>query len=132
MRYTYRFANGEMTEIEVTENEAFMLTEMDRLEYNNDHKETRRHVHFDPALEDSGDWLATEDATLEAITEDDTDEIRLRRYMETLLPEQRALIDKVYLHGRSYAEIAHEEGVDRSAVRKRMERILGKLKKSFE
>lgn len=132
MKYTYRFVNGEMTEIEVTENEAFMLSELDRLEYNNDHKETRRHVHFDPVLEDSGDWLAAEDVALEAITEDDTDEIQLRRYMETLLPEQRALIDKVYIHGRSYAEIAREEGVDRSAVRKRMERILGKLKKSFE
>ncbi len=44
MKYTYRFANGDVNEIEVTEDQAFALTDLDRLEYNNDHTNTRRHI----------------------------------------------------------------------------------------
>ena len=42
MKYTYRFANGDVNEIEVTEDQAFTLADLDRLEYNNDHANTRR------------------------------------------------------------------------------------------
>jgi hypothetical protein len=33
MKYTYLFANGEINEIEVTDEYAFSLFELDRLEY---------------------------------------------------------------------------------------------------
>ena len=54
MRYTYRFANGDVNEIEVTEDQAFALTDLDRLEYNNDHTNTRRHISLEMAMEDEG------------------------------------------------------------------------------
>ena len=44
MKIWYEFTNGEVSEIEVGEALGGLLVEFDRQEYNNDHKETRRHV----------------------------------------------------------------------------------------
>lgn len=132
MKYTYRFTNGETSEIEVTDCDAILLMEFDRLERNNNQTESRRHVHYDPALEDSSDWLAADDPALAAVTEGETDGARLHKALDTLLPEQKALVKKVFVEGRSCAEIAREEGVDRSAVRKRKDRIIANMKKIFE
>lgn len=44
MKIWYEFTNGEVSEIEVDEALGGLLVEFDRQEYNNDHKETRRHV----------------------------------------------------------------------------------------
>ena len=52
--------------------------------------------------------------------------------LDCLLPEQRDLIQKVYFEGKTQREIARQEGVDESAISKRMERIYIRLKKFFE
>ena len=46
MKTKYEFVNGEVVEIEVSEEWAEVLAELDRQEYNNDKKETRRHYHW--------------------------------------------------------------------------------------
>ena len=43
MKYKYEFANENKT-IEISEEWISVLEELDRLEYNNNHAETRRHV----------------------------------------------------------------------------------------
>lgn len=129
MKYTYHFVNGETSEIEVANGDAFILMDFDRRERNNNQTESRRHVHYDPAMEDASDWLTINDPALDAVTEGETDEMWLRRAITTLLPEQQALVKQVFVKGRSYADIAREEGVDRSAVRKRIDRIITSLKK---
>ena len=44
MKVRYEFVNGEISEIEVDDNLGELLVDFDRQEYNNDHKETRRHT----------------------------------------------------------------------------------------
>ena len=131
MKYTYRFANGDVNEIEVTEDQSFTLADLDRLEYNNDHANTRRHISLEMAMEDEGmqfpDPIAEE---FSALFENDDRKALLDAFAQ-LLPSQRALLRKVYGARRSYADIARDEGVDRSAIRKRMERIHEVLKKSL-
>ena len=131
MKYTYRFANGDVNEIEVTEDQAFALADLDRLEYNNDHANTRRHISLEMAMEDEGmqfpDPIAEE---FSALFENDDRNALLAAFVQ-LLPSQRVLLRKVYGARRSYADIARDEGVDRSAIRKRMERIHEVLKKSL-
>ena len=131
MKYTYRFANGDVNEIEVTEDQAFALADLDRLEYNNDHANTRRHISLEMAMDDEG--MQFPDPIVEefsALFEND-DRKALLDAFAPLLPSQRALLRKVYGARRSYADIARDEGVDRSAIRKRMERIHEVLKKSL-
>ena len=47
MKITYEFVTGEISEVEVDESLGGMLLDLDRQQYNNDHKETRRHVSLD-------------------------------------------------------------------------------------
>ena len=47
MKVRYEFVNGEISEIEVDDNLGELLVDFDRQEYNNDHKETRRHISLD-------------------------------------------------------------------------------------
>ena len=44
MKIKYEFVNGETSEIEVDDSLGELLVDFDRQQYNNDHKETRRHV----------------------------------------------------------------------------------------
>ena len=47
MKIKYEFVNGETSEIEVDDSLGELLVDFDRQQYNNDHKETRRHVSLD-------------------------------------------------------------------------------------
>ncbi len=47
MKITYKFATGEATTIEVTDEIGEILIDLDRKEYNVNHKETRRHTSLD-------------------------------------------------------------------------------------
>jgi DNA-directed RNA polymerase specialized sigma24 family protein len=49
--------------------------------------------------------------------------------MDSLLPQQKALLKKVFFEGIPAAEIARQEGVNKSSVHKRLQRIFEKLKK---
>ena len=129
MKYTYHFLNGESQEIEVTEAQYLILKDADRIEYNNDHTNTRRHISLDMAESDEGMQFSDITQDVEAVVCAHESIIALHNAMRSLSLEQRQLIQKVYADGYSYAEIAREEGVDRSAVRKRMERIHANLKK---
>jgi hypothetical protein len=51
MKVSYQFAN-ESVEVEVEEAWGELLMDMDRKEYNNDHKETRRHASLDELNQD--------------------------------------------------------------------------------
>lgn len=136
MKIKYQF-NDEVAEIEVSDEWGEILIDLDRQEYNVNHKETRRHVllciHDDDGNEDfDSPHLIDPDTDVVADVFRNMDTEQLHHAIQALLPQQQQLIYKVYFQGLSYAEIAREEGVDRSAVRKRMERILTQLKKVLE
>lgn len=57
--------------------------------------------------------------------------LRLGKAMDSLLPQQRALFEKVYVQRRTNIDIAAEEGVTEAAIRNRLKKIHEKLKKFY-
>lgn len=127
MKIRYEFVNGEVSEIEVDEGLGELLVDFDRQQYNNDHRETRRHVSLDGMDYEGELFTSAEDTEGELLRREDT--ARLMEAMEALSPSQRELVLKVYFNGRSLVSIAAEEGVDKSSISHRLERIYKKLKK---
>ena len=130
MKITYEFVTGEISEVEVDERLGGMLLDLDRQQYNNDQKETRRHVSLD-GMDYEGELFASvEDTEEEAERREDM--ARLYFAMEALSPSQRELMKKVYFEERKITDIAAGEGVDKSAISHRLERIHKKLKKILD
>ena len=127
MKITYEFVTGEISEVEVDERLGGMLLDLDRQQYNNEQKETRRHVSLDGMDYEGELFVSAEDTEGEAERREDM--ARLYSAMEALSPSQRELVEKVYFEERKITDIAREEGVDKSAVSHRLERIHKKLKK---
>ena len=123
MKIKYQFAT-ETIEVEVTDDWGNLVIDLDRLEYNNDHKETRRHVSYD-ALDFDGDALAVEDPALTTYTEQDA----LREAIGQLTPNQQDIIRAYYFEGRTFTEIAQALGVGVSSVTRAAERAKKTLKK---
>ena len=130
MKIRYEFATGEVSEIEVSEEFGRVIEEMTHQAALRDRAETRRHVSLDKLLE-AGLPLA-DDNCVETLAERAIDHAALLHAMEQLLPQQKELLLKVYFEGRSYANVARDEGVDRIAIRKRMLRIFEKIRKNME
>lgn len=129
MKITYEFVTGEISEVEVDESLGGMLLDLDRQQYNNDQKETRRHVSLD-GMDYEGELFASAEDT-EGEAERREDMARLYSAMEILSPSQRELVKKVYFEECTFASIAREEGVGESAIRDRMKRIHKKLEKNL-
>ena len=127
MKIRYEFVNGEVSEIEVDDGLGELLVDFDRQQYNNDHRETRRHVSLDGMDYEGELFVSAEDTEGELLRREDM--ARLMEAMEALSPSQRELALKVYFNGKSVTSIAAEEGVDKSAISHRLERIHKKLKK---
>lgn len=130
MKIEYKFAD-ETLEIEVSDEWGSILIDLDRQEYNNNHKETRRHYHFE-ACEYEGEDFAVEDTALAALLEDDDMLLKLSGAIAELLPRQRRLIQQVFFDGMKYTEIAQEDGIDPSSVRQATLRAIEKLKKLLQ
>lgn len=126
MKYTYHFANGDSQEIEVTEAQYLILKDADRIEYNNDHANTRRHISLDMVEADEGMQFA--DPSSLPMTESAS---RLHAAIEQLRPDQQKLIHAIYFEGIAVDEFAASEGVSGSAISHRLRTAEKKLKKIF-
>lgn len=129
MKITYEFVTGEISEVEVDERLGGMLLDLDRQQYNNDQKETRRHFSLN-GMDYEGELFVSAEDTERAV-EHREDMERLFSAMEVLSPSQRELVKKVYFEERKITDIAREEGVSHVAVRDRLERIYKKIKNNF-
>ena len=127
MKIKYQFVNGKTVELEVTEEWASIMIDLDRQEYNVNHKETRRHCSLD-ALNQHESFFASDENT-EDIVLQNIEAKRLSEAIQTLTPRQRELIEKVFFQGRTYADIAREEHKSPSTIRESMSYALKKLKK---
>ena len=137
MKYVYESVTDEAIEIEITEEWVEKLSELDRLEYNSNQTETRRHENY--AYGDESAWLADETLDpaliweeLERITE--TNEAA-RRALSTLSEKQKWLVYQRFVLKKSVNQIAEEEGVSQAAISRRLARIRKKLEifqKSFK
>ena len=127
VKITYRFADGHMEELEVEAEVAETLKELDRLEYNSNQKESRRHVTFDVSEELA--WLAVEDQRLARLLGGVTDEEMLYDAIGELNPKQQELIFLVFFKNISISEIARRSGVSQPAISQRVQTAINKLKK---
>lgn len=127
MRVRYEFVNGEWSEIEVEDSLGELLVELDRQEYNSGHKETRRHTSLDGMDYEGALFASPDDPAAELVRKEDA--ARLRQAMEALSPAQRELVCRVYFENEKITDIARQEGVDKSAISHRLDRIYKKMKK---
>lgn len=126
MKIKYEFAT-ETVEVDVTDDWGSILVDLDRQEYNNDHKETRRHCSLEAYNLDDALLPSEEDVVRDILA---AEERRyLREAIAKLEPRQQRLVRQVYFEGRTFTSIAQEEGVDRTAVSKATKRAIRKLKK---
>ena len=126
MNYTYKFADGSSTEIEISEILMAEINELERAEYNNKQRETRRHVSLEAFNLDDGLFAAYLD--IEAEIENKERNALLHAAIKRLPPKQRHLIYSIYFQGISIKEYAKRQGVTHSAISKRLNTIYEKLK----
>ena len=127
MKIQYKFATETVT-IEVDDRWGELLVDLNRQEYNNDHKETRRHSSMD-ALAEQGVQFAAEQDALAALFQESSRTDMLREAIKTLKPAQQRLVQAVYYDGISVKDYAAQVGVDPSAITHRLRTIKNKLKK---
>lgn len=129
MKRAYHFVN-ESIEIEITEYWHQVLRDLDRQEYNNQRKETRRHCSLE-ALDRYGDNLAAEEDSLEARIEREETVNILREAVEALEAAQQELLREIYVYEKKQTDMARELGVSRANIAKRLKRIYRRLEKNF-
>ena len=130
VKIMYRFAYGHVEELEVEQEVANALKELDRQEYNNTQKETRRHTSLSAVEYEDERFAARNADVLEKILHR-MDAEAFRRALSVLTPAQQDLVRRVFFLGERPSDIAKAEGVDKSAITHRLERIYRQLKKSL-
>ena len=130
-QYQYKFTDEVIT-VEISDEWASVLAELDREEYNNDHAETRRHVSLDNG--EDGEWLSTEKGkTLIEIAGKifSPDDKRFRKGRKALSKKQAELYESVYDRGDSVGEYATDNKIDQSTASKRNSAVIKKFRKIF-
>lgn len=132
MKYTYQFVTGEKQEIEVTEAQYMALKDADRIEYNNNQTNTRRHISMDMAESDEGMQFADPTQNISDILDAEYTTTALHRAISHLPSDQRALILDVYFCDKKPVDIAKRDGVSRAAISQRLATAKNNLKKFLE
>ena len=130
MKITYKFANGETTEIEVSEEWGAFVLNMDRLDYNCNQRETRCHCSLEAFNLDDAYFPSDVNVEDEVIRNESCE--NLEAAIAQLLLEQQRLIREIYFEGIPAVEIARREDVCKSAISNRLSRALNSLKKILE
>ena len=130
VKIAYRFADGHVEELEVEPEVAETIKELNRQEYNNNQKESRRHTSLSSMEYEDERFAARNSDVLEKILRR-IDAEALRRALPILTPAQQDLVRRVFFLGERPSGIAEAEGVDNSAITHRLERIYRQLKKSL-
>ena len=128
MKIKYQFVN-ETVEIEVDEEWASVVIELDRLEHNSNQTETRRHCSLDALNLDDAYLPSDTDVEEEVLA--GIESAWLHDAIAKLLPSQQELVKRVYFKGEKIIRIAEEEGVTEAAIRDRLKKINKKLKKNL-
>lgn len=97
-----------------------------RLAYNNNQTETRRHCSYCDQ-NDKWDILKADDDVLDDVLYS-LEKDYLRKAIAELKPRQQKLIRDIYYSGMTMADVARRDGVHKSSVSKRVARIIKQLK----
>ena len=126
MKYEYTTVT-EKIEIDVDDKWITILKEMDRLEFNNNQTETRRHASLEAFNLD--DALFPSDEDIAADFEMKEQNTALYSAIEKLKPKQQKLIEAVYFEGISISDYAKKAGVSQQAISQQLYTIRTNLKK---
>lgn len=126
MKIEYKFVTGTV-EVEVPDDWGALLVDLDRQEYNNDHRETRRHCSLEAYNLDDALLPSDEDVVRDILKAEDDG--RLHEALSRLDADQRELIDALYFEGIKAADFAKQKGVSPSAITQRKATALKKLKR---
>ena len=116
------------TDIEVSEELAIVIFDLEKDEFNNNRAETRRHESYSD-MNDKSDKLTDKNADIEAVVFGNIESEKLHTAIKHLLPQQKELVYKIFFKDMKIADIARNEGVSHEAVRKRLKKIYKILEK---
>ena len=133
VKITYRFADGHVEELEVEQDVADSLKELDRQEYNNTQKERRRHVLLG-GMEYEGENLVDLRMDTERIVIGKIGAAKFWAAFRKLKPRQQELLFSLYLSDRpiSQAEYARRHGLREESVWQNVWRAKNSLRKLLE
>ena len=116
--------------ITVTEAEGKEIIELNRIEYNDNHRETRRHVSLE-AYDPYGALVKDDtDPLQEVINKEEMDQ--LHHSINQLKPEQQKLVMKKFWNDMKQVDIAKDDGVTKMAITKLFQTIYRRLKKNLQ
>lgn len=124
--YTYRFADGTKSIVQVSDALYDVLTEMDKSEKYGNRRETRRHVALDELRDNGIDIPVFDEYTYgELFANLQNDEIS--KTLENLTAEQKELLYAVFYERKKLKEIAEDQKVSSAAICMRLGTTLEQL-----
>lgn len=117
-------------EITVTEAEGKEIIELNRIEYNDNHRETRRHVSLE-AYDPYGALVQDDADPYQSVVNKEEME-QLHHSINQLKPEQQKLVIKKFWNDMKQVDIAKDDGVTKMAITKRWQTIKRRLKKILQ
>lgn len=128
---TYYFACGATSTVEVSDEFYELYRNMEKREFLSNRRYSRRTQSLEHSLDNGWD---IEDPILDIseICEDRETANKLHIAISSLSPSQQLLLKKVFWEYKTQKEIAQEENVSLVAIHRRLERILGRLKKILQ
>ncbi|MDD2981669.1 MAG: sigma factor-like helix-turn-helix DNA-binding protein [Hespellia sp.] len=128
MKVNYTFANGETSEVEVTEEIGNIILDSRREESNLDRKERYHCYSMDGAVFEGVEYADPD--TPETLLEQLLESRHIKELLEELPEVQRRRLF-LYAEGKSLREIGRMEGVDHKAVKKSVEAAKKYFLKNF-
>lgn len=125
--YTYKFADGTKSVVEVEDELYDLLIEMDKEEKYGNRRETRRHVSMETLTEMNVEPSYTDEYNFDEIFGGMENE-QLQEAISQLLPTQQDLLNRVFVERQTVSEIAASDGVAVCSISNRLARIYKKLK----
>lgn len=117
-------------EITVTEAKGKEIIELNRIEYNDNHRETRRHVSLE-AYDPYGALVQNDADPYQAVVNKEEMD-QLYHSISQLKPAQQKLLMKKFWNEMKQIDIAKDEGVSKMAITKRWQTIKRQLKKILQ
>ena len=130
MKIKYEFAKPEESvEIEVSDDIGEVIVRLDKDERNSYQKLHRRSCSLEAY--DSYGKLIEADEDIESDYIESEEKKALYKAIATLLPQQQALITRVFYDNERITDIARSEGVSEAAIRDRLKKIYAQLRKKL-
>ena len=131
MKVKYEFLTGEVVEVEVDDEVGEVIVELDRVEYNNDHKETRRHCTLS-VRGDDGYWLVDNESNPDKFVPEQMEiECKLKKALDSLTENQRDVVIAVHLMGMSITDFAVRRGISKQSAHERLTSAMKKMRKAL-